>query len=226
MNTINRTARLTGLLYFIQLPLSIFGIMYVSKSLVVPQDALATVNNIISAGNNFRLSIGAALLVQICQLIIVLLLYKILSPVDNTAGVFMVTFLAVSVPITMLNELTNFAILHLVNGSPFLSSFSAAQLNSLVMLFHTLHEDGICIAQIFWGLWLIPMGILIIKSGFLPRVLGYITLLVALSYVVDFFIGMLAPQSGITFATSIGFLEILFPLWLLIRGVNVEKWVK
>jgi hypothetical protein len=224
MNAINRTARLTGLLYFIQLPLAIFGIMYVPMALVAPLDALVTMNNIASAEMTFRLSIGAALLVQVSHLIIVLLLYKILSPASRTAAVYMVVFMAVSVPITMLNELLNFGILTLVNAPPFLASFSSDQINSLVMLFHTLHEDGIFIAQIFWGLWLIPMAIMIIKSDFLPKILGYITLLVALSYTVDFFTGMLAPQFGIAFSETIGFLEVLFPLWLLIRGVNAEKW--
>lgn len=224
MKGINRIARLTGLLYLIQVPLSILGVLYVPMALIVPQDALATVNNIVSSEMVFRLSIIAALTVQLSHMIIVLLLDKILSPVNKTLSMLMVVLMLTSVPITMLNELLNFGILILTDAPPFLSSFSAGQLNSLVMLFHSLHEDGIFIAQIFWGLWLIPMGILILRSDFLPKVLGYITLLVALSYGVDFFTGMLAPQFGIAFTETIGFLEILFPLWLLVRGVNAEKW--
>jgi hypothetical protein len=224
MNTIKRTAHLIGLIYLAMVPLSVFGIMYVPMALIVPDNALTTVNNIVSSASVFRMSIGTALLVQVSHLIIVLLLYKILSPAGKTAGVYMVAFMAVSIPITMLNELLNFGILTLVNPPSFLDSFSPDQLNSLVMLFHTMHEDGIFIAQIFWGLWLIPMGIMIIKSDFLPKFLGYANLLVAASYMVDFFLGIFTPQLGITFAGTIGFLEILFPLWLLIRGVNAEKW--
>jgi hypothetical protein len=224
MNTINRTARFTGLLYTLMIPLSILGYLYVPEAVVVSQDALATVDNIVAGEVVFRLSMAAALVVQISHIIIVLLLYKILSPVNKTLAVYMVVFMLTSVPITMLNELNNFAMLYLAGGAPYLSTFPADQLGSMVLFFHTLHEAGIFIAQIFWGLWLIPMGWLIIKSEFMPKFLGYILLLVALSYMVDFFIGIVVPQFGIAFTDIIGFAEILLPLWLLIRGVNAEKW--
>ena len=223
MNTINRTARLTGLLYFIQLPLSVFAILY-TPSLFVPEDTLATVSNILTAETVFRLSIGAALVVQVSHLVIALLLFRILSPVNRTAGVYMVVFMAVSVPITMLNELTNIAILVLANAPSFLSAFSSEQLGNLVLFLHTLHEQGILIAQIFWGLWLFPMGYLIIRSDFVPKLLGYITLVVGASYLLDCFTWILLPGFSFSFAGVLGFFEILFPLWLLIRGVDAEKW--
>lgn len=224
MKTINRTARLTGLLYFIQVPLAIFGVMYAPMALIVQGDALATMNNFASSASVFRMSIGAALLVQVSHLFIAILLYKILSPAGKTAGVIMVVLMAVSVPIAMLNESLNFAILHLANGSPLLAGFSTEQVSSLVTLLHNLHEDGIFIAQIFWGLWLIPMGILIVKSEFLPKWLGYANLIVVASYMVDFVAGIFVPELGVAITGTVGFLEILFPLWLLVRGVNVAKW--
>ena len=107
MKTINRTARLTGLLYFIQVPLAIFGVMYAPMALIVQGDALATMNNFASSASVFRMSIGAALLVQVSHLFIAILLYKILSPAGKTAGVIMVVLMAVSVPIAMLNESLN-----------------------------------------------------------------------------------------------------------------------
>ncbi len=220
---INKTARLTGLLYFIQMPLAIFGVLYVPMTMITG-NAMTTTQNFALSTSVFRMSIGAALLVQISHLVIAMLLYKILSPVGKTASVYMVLFMAASVPITMLNELLNFSILHLVNGSALFAGFSAEQISSLVMLIHNLHEDGIFIAQIFWGLWLIPMGILIIKSKFLPKWLGYANLIVAASYMVDFVAGIFAPELGVAITETLGFLEIIFPFWLLIRGVNIAKW--
>ncbi len=220
---IDKTARLTGLLYFIQMPLAIFGVLYVPMTMITG-NAMTTTQNFALSTSVFRMSIGAALLVQISHLVIAMLLYKILSPVGKTASVYMVLFMAASVPITMLNELLNFAILHLVNGSPLFAGFSAEQISSLVMLIHNLHEDGIFIAQIFWGLWLIPMGILITKSKFLPKWFGYANLIVAASYMVDFVAGIFAPELGVSITETLGFLEIIFPFWLLIRGVNIAKW--
>lgn len=220
---INKTARLTGLLYFIQMPLAIFGVLYVPMAMIAT-DALTTMNNFTASASVFRMSIGAALVVQVSHLFIAMLLYKILSPVNRTAGVYMVLLMAVSVPLAMLNELLNFAILHLADGTPLLAGFSTEQISSLVVLLHTLHEDGIFIAQIFWGLWLIPMGILIIQSEFLPKWLGYANLLVATSYMLDLVAGIFAPQLGLAITETVGFLEILFPFWLLVFGVNVAKW--
>ncbi len=220
---INKTARLTGLLYFIQMPLAIFGVLYVPMTMIT-SNAMTTTQNFALSTSVFRMSIGAALLVQISHLVIAMLLHKTLSPVGKTASVYMVLFMAASVPITMLNELLNFAILYLVNGSSLFAGFSAEQISSLVMLIHNLHEDGIFIAQIFWGLWLIPMGILIIKSKFLPKWLGYANLIVAASYMVDFVAGIFAPELGVAITETLGFLEIIFPFWLLLRGVNIAKW--
>ncbi|MFC7195108.1 DUF4386 domain-containing protein [Halosimplex aquaticum] len=103
-------------------------------------------------------------------------------------------------------------------------SFTTEQSQGLASLFLDLHQHGIFIAQIFWGLWLLPMGLLVYKSGFIPRVLGVLLVIGGLGYMIDSFIFFLAPSFGITFTdfTFIG--ELLFPLWLLIKGVNAERW--
>ncbi|MCB8976189.1 MAG: DUF4386 domain-containing protein [Ardenticatenaceae bacterium] len=201
-----------------------WGFLYVPEFVIVPQDGMATVNNIIAGETIFRLSIMAALVVQIGHIFIPLLLYRLLSPANKTLAIYMVVFMLVSIPITMLNELNNFAILYLVNGNITSTVVSPEQIGNWVLFFHSLHETGIFIAEIFWGLWLIPMGWLIIKSELVPKLLGYALLIVALSYVADFFMGMLLPQLGIEITGVVGFLEILFPLWLLIKGVDAEKW--
>ena len=98
------------------------------------------------------------------------------------------------------------------------------------MLFLDLHEHGVTIAGIFWGLWLFPMGYLVFKSGFLPRILGVLLKIACFSYLIDSFGRLLLPNFGDTIiAAIIEFTlwgEILFPLWLLIKGVNVEQYEK
>src|SRR6516164_9335474 len=130
-------ARVAGLLYLSLVPLSIFGILYSGPS---------------------RLGIVSALLVQIVNIFVVLALYQLLKPVNKNMAVLMVIFLLLGVPIAILNELNQFAVLLLSSGADYLRVFTAAQLHALVLLFLNLHDEGINIAGIFWGLWLFPMG--------------------------------------------------------------------
>ena len=224
------TARIAGLLYTLMMPLGIFGIMYVSSTMVVAGDAIKTANNILANAGVFRLSIVAALILQIAHIFIVLILYELLKPVNKKLSLFMVIFMIVSIPITMLNELNRFAALLLLSGADYLSVFTTGQLQAVVPLFFELHEYGIVIAGIFWGLWLFPMGYLVFKSDFLPRFIGVLLMIACFGYLIDSFGRLLLPNYGATIvATIIGFTlfgELLMPLWLLIKGVNVEKWKK
>ncbi len=220
----NKTARIAGFLYLTMVPLGFFG-MFGHSNLIVPGDAATTANNIMAYASLFRFSIVSALIVQVVNILLVLVLYKLLKPVNRNHAVLMVIFILVSVPITMLNELNQFAALLLLNGADYLTAFEADQLQAKVMLFLDLHEHGIHISGIFWGLWLCPMGYLVFKSGFLPRILGILLIIGCLGYLIDsvrfFFFPSFEPIVLYTFWG-----ELLLPLWLLIKGVNVEQWKK
>jgi hypothetical protein len=211
-------------------PFGIFGIMYVPSILIVPGDAATTINNIMTSESLFRSGIVSALIVQMLIILVVLVLYKLLKPVNKNHALLMVIFILVSVPITMLNELNQFAALLLSSGADYLTVFSAGQLQALVPLFLNLHEYGIFITSIFWGLWLLPMGYLVFKSGFLPRILGILLMIACFGYLIDSFGRLLLPNFDATIvSTIVGFMlwgELLFPLWLLIKGVNAEQWEK
>jgi len=220
----NKTARVAGFLYLVLLPLGIFGMM-IRQRLIVPGDAAITAHNIMASESLFRLSIVSALIVQLVNILVVLVLYKLLKPVNKNHALLMVIFFLVGVPIAMLNELNQFAALLLLSGADYLTVFTAGQLQALVPLFLDLHEHGIMIAGIFWGLWLFPMGYLVFKSGFLPRILGILLIIGGFGYLIDSFAIFLFPSfKAIALFTFIG--EVLFPLWLLIKGVNVEQWEK
>jgi len=225
----NKTARVAGFLYLLMAPFGIFGILWAS-SLIVPGDAAITANNIMASESLFRLSIVSALMVQIICIFMVLILYKLLKPVNKNHALLMVIFILVGAPIAMLNELNRFAALLLSSGADYLMTvFTADQLQALVPLFLDLHEQGVTIAGIFWSLWLFPMGYLAFKSGFIPRILGVLLIIAGFGYLIDSFAGFLlpnfyAPISQFILFTTYG--ELLFPLWLLIKGVNVEQWEK
>ena len=223
-------ARVAGFLYLLMAPFGIFAMMYVPSILIVTGDAATTANNIMISEALFRSGIVSALIVQIVIILVVLVLYKLLKPVNKNHALLMVIFILVSVPITMLNELNQFAALLLSNGADYLTVFSAGQLQALVPLFLNLHEYGIFITSIFWGLWLLPMGYLVFKSGFLPRILGILLMIACFGYLIDSFGRLLLSNFDTTIvSTIVGFMlwgELLFPLWLLIKGVNVEQWEK
>jgi hypothetical protein len=137
----------------------------------------------------------------------------------------MVIFMLVSVPIAMLSELHRFAVLLLLNGANYLTAFTADQLQAPVPLFLDLHEHGVVIAQIFWGLWLFPIGHLVVKSGYIPRALGVLLIIGGFGYLIDFVTFFLFPNfATISQFTWLG--ELLLPLLLVIKGVNVEQWEK
>lgn len=218
-------ARAAGLLYLSLLPLGFFG-LYVTARLVVPGDAATTAGNIMASEPLFRLGIVSALLVQVVNIFVVLALYQLLKPVGRNAAFLMVLFLLLGVPIAMLNELNQIAVVLVLGGAGQSAPSSSGQLQALVPMFLALHEHGISIAGIFWGLWLLPMGYLVFRSRFLPRVLGVLLIIGGCGYLIDSFAALLLPDYGVKLALFTFWGEVLLPLWLLIKGVDVEQWEK
>ena len=132
----------------------------------------------------------------------------------------------VCVPISLLNELNHFAVLLLSSGAGYLSAFKADQLNALVMFFLELRKYGTFITQ-FFSFWVLLLGYLVFKSGFLPRILGILLMLGGLCYTVLAVLFFLFPNFDATIFGVFTFIaESLFYLWLLIKGVNVKEWEK
>ncbi len=194
--------------------------------LFVPGDAAATATNIITSEALFRLGFVSNLLTFAVNIFVALFLYKLLKSVDKSMASLMVILILIGLAIAMLNELNQFAALLLLSGADRLTAFTAEQLQELASLFLDIYEHGFVIAHLFWGLWLFPMGYLVFKSGFLPKVMGVLLLIAGVGYLVDFTLFVLFPNIDVTVIefTFVG--EVLPPLWLLIKGVNAEQWEK
>jgi uncharacterized protein DUF4386 len=222
--------RVVGFLLLLLIPLAIFGQIYVPSLLIVPTDAAATTRNIMASESLFRLGIVSVLLSHLGgDIAWVLVLYQLLKPVNKSMARLMVILILLNVPIALLNELNQFAILFLLHSADSLRAFTADQVHALVSLFLNLHDNGIKIAGIFWGLWLFPYGWLVFKLGFLPRFLGVLLMIGCFGYVIQSFVGFLSPNllvytAPLAALTSSG--ELLVPVWLLIMGVNIEQWKK
>jgi hypothetical protein len=184
----------------------------------VPGDAAATVRNIAASEALFRLSLVSDLIRQTLLMLLPLILYKLLKPVNKTIASLMVIFYLVCVPISMLNELNHLAVLLLSSGAGYLTAFKADQLNALVMFFINLR---------IYGTYITLLGYLVFKSGFLPRILGILLMLGGLCYTVLAVLFFLSPNIDATIFGVFTFIEeAIFYLWLLIKGVNVKEWEK
>jgi hypothetical protein len=223
MNSTENPGRFAGLLYvLISIP-GAFALIYVPSKLIVQGNATATANNIAASETLFRAGIAAQLISQILFMWVALALYDLLKGVNQRRAALMLTLIVVSIPIALLNELNAIAALILVRGADFLSIFEKTQRDALAMLFLNLHSRGFGIAAIFWGLWLLPLGLLVYRSGFLPRILGVLLMANCFSYVVTSFTSLLLPQYGKIvdrWMTPLQFGELLFMFWLLIKGAN------
>jgi hypothetical protein len=225
MRSNKRTARIAGVLYLIVVLAGIFGLAYVPSQIDVSGDAAAAVRNIVANESLYRLGIVAGLICYTAFLMLPLALYRLLSPFDKQAATLMVAFAVASVPLSFAATLNKFDVLALLSGADYLQAFSAQELQTRVMLSLQSYRDGLLVAQIFWGLWLLPFGYLVYKSGILPRALGILLMLGCFGYLIEFIGKMFFPgyaESGIAdlvgLPASIG--EIGICLWLLVMGAR------
>lgn len=228
MDSRKKTARIAGLIYLVVVLTGIFHLMYVPSKLFVSDNPSVTISNIIASETLFRVGILGGLICYTAFLLLPLVLYKLLSPVNKTHAVLMVTLAVVSVPISFVNMLNKFAVLTLISKANYLSVFEADKLQAQALLYLDYYRNGNQIASIFWGLWLFPFGYLVFKSGFLPKVLGILLMVGCIGYLIDFmgsFLFSKYGETGIsTFMTIPGSLgEIGICLWLLIIGIKVKR---
>jgi hypothetical protein len=226
MNSPQKNARTAACVFLIIFCQGMASELFIRPAIIVPENAAATVSNIIASGSLFRLSLVSDLIRQLFMLLLLLLLYKLLKPVNKTIASLMLIFGLVSVPISMLNELNHIVVLLLSSSAEYLTAFKADQLNALVMLFLELRKYGTYIPQVL-SLWVLFLGYLVFKSGFLPRILGILLMLGGLCYTVQAVLFFLFPNFEALMLGLFAFIgEVLFYLWLLIMGVNVEAQEK
>jgi hypothetical protein len=226
MHPTDKAARIAGAVYLSLALTAPLRLIYIPSALFVRGNATATANNIAAHELLFRLGILGDLLTGTVVIFVVLALYRLFKGVDQNLAALMVILGGLTVsPIYFLNTLNDAAALLLARGADFLSVFEKPQRDALVMLFLRLHHHGVVANEIFWGLWLFPLAVLVIRSGFLPRFLGVWLIINGFAYLINSFTGLLLPQyevmvSNITFPALLG--EMVFMLWLVIKGARVQ----
>lgn len=223
MENASRVARLAGVLYVMMGVPATFSLFYVPRRLVVPGDAGATATNVLGEELLFRLGIVAELTAAVFLLLLVLALYRLLHRVEANHARLMVALVAVSVAVTFANALNDIAALAVFRGPQYLSMFDKPERDGLGMFLIDLHRQGIAVVGVFWGLWLLPFGVLVMRSGFLPRLLGVLLIVNGVGYLAASATTLVAPGysaivSRAVLPTLLG--ELWVMLWLLIRGVR------
>jgi hypothetical protein len=217
--SLHKMAKISGALYLAMAPFAGFS-LFVNFSSFVHDNALETANNIHSAIGLYQLGIVSWLLSQVIFILLAFSLYFFLNKVNKVSASLMAVFAFIGISVAFSNEIFQFAILRLLSGGSYLEVFKEEQLNALIVLFSHLHNHGLQVAHVFWGLWLFPLAHLIYRSGFLPKFIGILIAIAGTGYLIDFLVNVFLPDSGITVTqfTFIG--ELVFPLWLLIKGVK------
>ena len=223
MRSTKNPGRFAGLLYVLTSIVGFFAMGYVPNKLMVHGNAAATASNIAASEMLFRLGIAGELIGQAAFIFVALALYDLLKGVSRRHASLMVILIVVSIPIALVNELNSIAALVLVRGAEFLSVFEKPQRDALAMLFLNLHHQGFVVAEIFWGLWLFPLGLLVYRSRFLPRFLGVWLAFAGIAWVLLSLTGILLPQyqnKVDTYSQPAFIGEIVFMLWLAIKGAQ------
>lgn len=220
--TVNQNARLAGLLYAIVVSMGIVNLGYVPSQLIAWGDPALTVDNIRSSETLFRFGIYAGMLCYIAFLLLPFALYRLFEQTNRNVAMLMVIFVVVSVPVSIANLIKQLDVLTIIRSSSLLEVFAPEQINALVMDKLRSYNKGIALVQVFWGLWLFPLGYLVYKSGLIPKVLGLLLMLGCACYLVRFSSGILLPDlrlpGFVRLPATIA--EIGTCLWLLLAGAK------
>jgi hypothetical protein len=226
MNSLNKTARMAGFLYLIFIVTTIVADVFCRSKLIVFGDAAATAQNIMASEWQFRIGIIGDLVSAVFFLLAAWALYLLLKSVNKGLALLFLLLNLGGVAVYSINLLNQFAAVLLLSDADYLKVFQADQLQALAMFFLNLHHNGYWIAQIFFGAWLFPLGYLVFKSGFLPRILGIVMMIHCVGWLMTFLQFFLFPGfEVITYLTyPLGFIsEFGLTLWLLIMGAKEQK---
>ena len=223
MSSTKQISRIAGVLYLLNAVTGFFGIVYVPGKLLVSGNTAATASNILSSERLFRLGIVSELICAAEFIYLVWVLYRLLSGVNKTHAALMVMWGLAFIPVMVVNVLSEIAALTLLRGADFLLAINQLNREALAMLFLDLHHYGYVVGWIF-GPWLFHLGVLIYRSGFLPRLLGVLLIAAGFGYVVDSVTPLLLPGYANVVArfASIPLMlgEPALILWLLIIGAK------
>lgn len=228
MNSSKNTLRLGGLLWFLSALTGGFGLFYVRSNIIVPENAAATAGNIAALEPMYRAAIVSSLFSQIFMFFLGLTLFHVFRQVNKRLAILLLASILMSVGIAIVNMLNHFGALFVLSHADFLKAFTPEQLNAMALVFLRLaNGSGQGLLEIFWTPYYFTFGLLIIRSGFLPKILGILLMITAVGFAINVFEKFLIPHFHPALFTqlamlggAVGTLPTMF--WLLIKGGRVQ----
>jgi len=220
--SLKNTARFAGLLYLIWIITGLYAMFYIPSQINMRGDAATAAQNILSNEFLFRTGIVNDLVSSTLWVVMVLVFYRMFKQVSERHAKLLFALVIVQVPAVFFMATFNIAALMIVKGE-ILKSFELVQRQDLAVLFLRINDYGVLTLELFWGLWLFPLGILVYMSRFIPRFVGVWLIINGFAYVVISFTSLLLPQyKDMVFSISLPALfgELAFMLWILIMGAK------
>ena len=222
MGSMIKNGRLAGLFYLIFILTTALA-TYIRSQIIVFDDAAATAHNITANDLLFRVAFVTEIISAVFFVLTAWALYVLLKPVNKDIALSFLLLNLGGVVVECVNMLNLFAALQLLSGAGYLNVFQADQLQAQAMFYLNLYDNGFIIAQIFFGTWLLPLGYLVYRSGFLPRPLGILLIIDFFGVLIWFFQFFLLPGHDVISYPSyvVGFIaEVSLTFWLLVKGVK------
>ena len=220
--SLKRTARYAGFLYLLLTITGVYTLMYVPSQIMVWGDAAATANKMLAREFLFRTGIVVSLLGNVIFVFVVLALYRLFKDVNERQAKLMVALVLVQIPVVFVGAALDITSLLILKWE-MMKALDLPQRQDMAMMLLSIDRYSTPGLELFWGLWLFPLALLIFRSGFLPRFLSVWLAINGCAYVILSFTGLLLPQyqdivSKVTFPALFG--ELAFMLWLLIMGAK------
>ncbi|HEY9283160.1 MAG TPA: DUF4386 domain-containing protein [Pyrinomonadaceae bacterium] len=220
-------ARMAGAFYLITIIAGVFAEVFVRGAVIVRDDAAATAANILAHETRYRLGLTADLVMLACYVVVTLLFYDLFRPAGGSLSMLAAFFSLVGIAVLAANSLNHLAPLSFLGGAQHLSAFETGELQALALASLRMHARGYTISGVFFGIYMLLLGCLIFRSGFLPRMLGVLMAAGGLSFLINSFATFLLPalvsrlpDTGILGGVA----ELALSLWLIATGVNAAKW--
>jgi len=221
-------ARTGGVLYLILILAGMFAVIFVRDKFIVSGDVAATAHNIMAHPLLWRMGIAADLVMHICDVPVMLVLFVLLRPVNKNLALLSLLFNVVQTAVLVANKLSLIAALFPLGNADYLKAFGPHQLYAQAYLSLKLHDYGFGVGLIFFGFTCLVNGHLIFRSGYLPKAIGVLMQIAGLCYLMNSFALLLAPAFAAQLFPWIilpcFIAELLFCLWLILKGVNIVKW--
>lgn len=222
-------ARAGGIFYLMIIIAGVIGQIFIRGSVIAPGDGALTASNILASPLLWRAGIAGDIMMHVFDIPLMIVLYVLLKPVNKSLALLGLVFHIIQTAILVVNKLALTVPLILLSNPEYLAAFSPAQINAQIVLLTDIHNYGLGIGLIFFGFACLTYGYLLFKASYFPKIIGVLITIAGLSYLINSFTLLLAPQySGTIFPVLVLCLiaELTFALWLTTKGVIVAEWGK